>query len=273
MRTENTLYTAEVRARTSVTPNMLRITLGAARTADGGAFASSGRADEFFGLRVPGTDGVDVQRYYSVRAWREDADEIDVDFVVHAHGPATSWARTATPGDRVSFDAPRGHYAPPPPTRRVVLVGDATALPAIGRILDERTSADPPVHAILSVDDPRDRQRLAFRDGDTERWVAATALLSEIAVATEDDTDGCYVWFSGEATTMRDVRRYLRHARGWPRERYTTMGYWRRDTERWEAAFSRQPDLEDRMAEIWASDEDDETQRDRIDELLMGHGL
>ena len=273
MRTDLPVYTAEVASRIAVTPNMLRITLRRIRTETGERFVSSGRPDEFFGLWLTDARGQEAKRYYSVRSWRPDADELDIDFVVHAHGPATRWAREARAGDHVAFDTPRGHFAPPGGTDRVLLVGDATALPAIGRILEERAPSDPPVCAILSVDDVRDRQNLPFRSDDVLHWVGSEELLARTVAETAGPQNATYLWFSGEATTMRDVRRHLRHSLGWPTLRYMTMGYWRRDEERWAAEFTRQPELEERIAAIWGNGEDDETQRDRIDELLTRHGL
>ncbi|WAA67153.1 siderophore-interacting protein [Microbacterium oxydans] len=273
MRTDVPLFRAEVAARTVVTPNMLRITLHGARTDRGERFVSSGRPDEFFGLWLTAVDGQEAKRYYSVRAWRPESDELDIDFVVHAHGPATQWARRALPGDRVAFDAPRGHFQPPQGTERVLLVGDATALPAIGRILEERSPADPPVCVIVSVDDVGDRQDLPIGEDDALHWVDGDEMLARTVSETATGADATYLWFSGEATVMRDVRRHLRHTLGWPTSRYMTMGYWRRDEERWAAEFTRRPDLDEQIAAIWENGEDDETQRDRIDELLTRNGL
>jgi NADPH-dependent ferric siderophore reductase len=238
MRTDIPVYTAEVAARRPVTPHMLRITLRGARTAAGERFASCGRPDEFFGLWLTTADGEEAKRYYSVRAWRPETDELDIDFVVHAQGPATRWARDARIGDTVAFDLPRGHFQVPDGTARVLLVGDATALPAIGRILDERVDSDPPVRAILSVDDSRDQQDLRFREGDRVTWVAAGEIVAETLVATAESSESTYLWFSGEATTMREIRRHVRHELRWPTSQYMTMGYWRRDAERWNSRAS-----------------------------------
>lgn len=273
MRTDAPVYTAEVVARTVVTPNMLRITLRNAHTDSGGRFVSSGRPDEFFGLWLSTVDGEEAKRYYSVRDWRPESDELDIDFVVHAHGPATRWAREARQGDRVAFDAPRGHFHPPEGTDRVLLVGDATALPAIGRILEERTVTDPPACVIVSVDDARDRQDLPIRQDDTLRWVRSDEMLDHVVAESAVAPDTTYLWFSGEATVMRDVRRHVRHTLGWPTARYMTMGYWRRDEERWAAEFTRRPELEERITAIWENGKDDETQRDLVDELLTRNGL
>ncbi|WEK62417.1 MAG: siderophore-interacting protein [Candidatus Microbacterium colombiense] len=272
MRTDVPVYTAEVAARRSVTPNMVRITLRGARTADGELFVSCGRPDEFFGLWVPSAEGGDAKRYYSVRAWRPEQDELDVDFVIHAAGPATRWARDARVGERVSFDLPRGHYVVPSHAERVLVVGDATALPAIGRILDERPPDGPSVHAILSVDDIADRQGFPIREGDVLRWVAADAILVAVVEATAEAIP-TYLWFSGESSTMREIRRHLRHELGWPTAHYMTMGYWRRDAERWNEKFDREAALPDQLAAIWENGEDDETQRDLADALLSRYGL
>ncbi|WP_223626389.1 siderophore-interacting protein [Microbacterium sp. EST19A] len=273
MRTDIPVFTAEVTARTVITPRMLRLTVSGARTADGARFVSCGRPDEFFGLWLTTPEGEEVKRYYSVRAWRPETDELDIDFVVHAHGPATRWARDARIGDEVAFDLPRGHYTEPAGTERVLLIGDATALPAIGRILDERTAAAPRVHAILSVDDAQDRQDLRFRADDTVQWVTADAIVPATVTATEDRPDSTYLWFSGEATTMREIRRHVRHTLQWPTARYMTMGYWRRDAEHWERRFDQETQLPEQLAAIWENGEDDEIQRDLADELLSRYGL
>ena len=45
-------------------------------------------------------------RWYTVRALRPEAAEIDVDIVVHGDsGPGSAWALRAAPGDRVGFRA------------------------------------------------------------------------------------------------------------------------------------------------------------------------
>ncbi|WP_334152926.1 siderophore-interacting protein [Microbacterium sp.] len=272
MRTDAPVYTAEVVSRDIVTPKMLRITLRGARTDMGERLVSSGLPDEFFGLWLPTQDGA-VKRYYTVRAWRPDLDELDIDVVVHAHGPATQWARAARAGDQVGFDHPRGHYRVPAGTERVLLIGDATALPAIGRILEERSGSHPPIEAILSVDDQQDRQELPFRAGDVVRWVGADEIAAETIAATADAPDATYLWFSGEATAMREIRRHVRHTLQWPTSQYMTMGYWRRDEERWAARFARQTELEPQLVSIWENGEDEETQRDLADALLARYGL
>ncbi len=53
-------------------------------------------------------------RWYTVRALRPDAGEIDVDIVVHGDsGPGSAWALRAAPGDRVGFRASDSCYRAP----------------------------------------------------------------------------------------------------------------------------------------------------------------
>ena len=46
-----------------------------------------------------------------------------------------------------------------------------------------------------------------------------------------------YIWFAGEAAESRAVRKYVRRELGWPTERFTIIGYWRVDKERWLARY------------------------------------
>ena len=50
-------------------------------------------------------------RNYTVRRWRAEERELDIDFVVHGdHGLASRWAARAGVGDRNGFAAPRTHW-------------------------------------------------------------------------------------------------------------------------------------------------------------------
>lgn len=58
----------------------------------------------------PGVAEAQHARSYTVRRWRADVHELDVDFVVHGdHGFASRWAAAVRPGDTVGFLGPRTH--------------------------------------------------------------------------------------------------------------------------------------------------------------------
>ena len=102
-------------------------------------------------------------RTYTVSAFRPRQEQLDVDFVLHGEGPGASFAMRAVPGDRLLIYAPNAEY--PHGSRlsgveyrmdalqgRTLLVGDETALPAIGAILRELPVG---VHAKVFAEIPR----------------------------------------------------------------------------------------------------------------------
>lgn len=275
-RDDQPAFHATVSRRRTVTPHMVRITVSQITPlSDLPRLAAGIHPDEFFGLWVPDGAGGTVKRYYTVREWRPATGELDIDMLLHGHGPATQWAARAEPGEVVAFDATRGHFRPPAGARWVGVCGDATALPAIGRILEERATAPDaiPFHAVVSVDDPSDRQDLPLRDGDSIRWVQSSDLVEHTLALTRRHDPG-YLWFCGEAADMRAVRTHVRRTLGWSTDRWMTMGYWRRDSERWLAMLEAQgPRLRAQLEEIWTSGEDEELQTDRAEELLEQKGL
>ena len=59
-----------------------------------------------------------------------------------------------------------------------------------------------------------------------------------------------YVWFAGEASESRGVRKYLRFERGWTADHYTILGYWRIKQEEW---LARYDGIGDRLEAIYAA--------------------
>jgi len=120
-------------------------------------------------------------RTYTIRAVTGTSTEpgMVVDFVLHpgAHGPGSDWAAAAQPGDEVLVVVPRRgqqgggiEWAPPVDARRLLLVGDETAVPAIASIL-ESLPAGATGTAVLEVPLPDDLQQLPAPAGIEVRWV------------------------------------------------------------------------------------------------------
>ncbi|MPZ36363.1 MAG: siderophore-interacting protein [Rhodospirillales bacterium] len=103
------------------------------------------------------------RRTYTIRALRAADREVDIDFILHGStGPASRWALTAHPGERLQivapdakFDGDPGGYEwrPPPRMDHLLLLADETALPAVAGILEElaRTTHPPATEAHLEV--------------------------------------------------------------------------------------------------------------------------
>lgn len=165
-----------------------------------------------------------IHRDYTPRRLDPDARELDLDFVVHGAGPASSWAETARPGDELTIAGPHSS-ALVPAVAWYLLAGDETALPAIARWLDEAPPATR-AHVIVEVADPAERQPLP----DSVRWVYGSEGGSLATAVREVEwlDDDVFAWAAGEAGVVRDIRRYLTRERDLPRTRMSVNGYWRR---------------------------------------------
>lgn len=175
-----------------------------------------------------------VFRDYTVRALRPAARELDVDFVLHGHGPAATWAAQAAPGQHLGVLGPRGSLLVPDGFDWYLLGADATALPALAVWL-ERLPAGTAVHAVAEVHDPAEQQPLTSAADLTLTWVhttthtgPGTALEQAVRAFTPPPGHG-YVWIAGEAGALVPVRRHVR-TWGLPRHHVAVDGYWRRGT-------------------------------------------
>ena len=97
------------------------------------------------------------KRSMTVRFWVPDPSLLTVDFVLHGSGPASTWAARAEKGDRAWAEPTKGGYALPPPGSFLVLVGDDTAVPAVGAIVE---ALDPTIGVcagleVVDTDDER----------------------------------------------------------------------------------------------------------------------
>lgn len=160
-----------------------------------------------------------------------DAGTVDVEIVRHPGGAVSAWAETAATGHRAAISGPGRGYAIDPDAARYVLVGDETALPAIGQLLatfDDTVAVE--VHA--EVVSPEARLDLPDHptadvtwhvtdDGDTP-GSALVECVRHVELGEDD-----HVWAAGEAAAMQAIRRHLFDERGLPRSRTTVRGYWK----------------------------------------------
>lgn len=250
----------QVLAVRDVTPGMRRVTLGgpelAAHVASNGfpvaAFRSDGFDDEFkllltnpelgVALGPAQADGIlDWARYdemvvrtYTVRAWRPEQGEVDVDLVLHGTGPATTWARAARVGDTIQIAGPKGSSGHPEGADWTLIAGDETALPSIGRWL-ESWPEGARAQVFIEVGERSHRQDLPVPPGVEVTWLfrdgaapGSTTLLFD-ALTAADWWDGTvFAWVAGEALTLTPIRRWLRREKGLGKEQVDVTGYWRR---------------------------------------------
>ncbi|MGO1791675.1 MAG: SIP domain-containing protein [Micrococcaceae bacterium] len=255
-----TLRKVEVVRVVDVTPGMRRITLAGeqlrAFTSANGfpqpAFESPGFDDDIRlvfcypgqaepvlpvqkekGLDVP-RDPRPLSKIYSVRRWDPEAGELDVDFVRHGIGVATTWAYRAQVGDCIHFFGPNTSRALPHDADWLLVAGDDTALPAIARLLEELPD-DARAQVFIEIAESEHRQELRGLPGIEVTWLvrdgadAGTTTLLVDAVKNVGWWDGRpFAWLAGEHVAVRDLRRHLVEDREVPKEDIEFTGYWRR---------------------------------------------
>jgi NADPH-dependent ferric siderophore reductase len=238
-----------VTATERLTPNMLRITLAGD---DLSGFVSAGY-DDHVKLCFPkpgedapvwpavGPDAVPLaegviaspMRDFTPRRHDADRQELLIDFAVHEAGPASDWARRAAPGSRLGVGGPRGSFVVADDFDWYLLVGDETALPAIGRRLEELRAGARAI-VIAAVTDAAEEQAFASRAALDIRWLHrplaaandTAPWLAALAALTLPEGDG-YVWIAGETDVAKALRRVLVEDRGVPRAWIKSAGYWR----------------------------------------------
>lgn len=250
-----TYHRARVTAVRPLTPHMVRVTFGGEtfREVPPGApdqyvkvfFPRAGQPEPV--LPETGSDVMswyrtylampdDVRppmRTYTLRAHRPESAEIDVDFVLHGdEGPASAWASRVTPDDRVAFLGPHGLYDVPPGSDWQLLVGDETALPAIGAIV-ERLPPGTRASVFVELADRADRQSFETLGAVEIHWILrgsrplGEALLEAVRGAAFPGGRP-YAWVSGEAGVVKQVRRHLVREREVDKRLICFTGYWRR---------------------------------------------
>ncbi|MCE6999239.1 siderophore-interacting protein [Saccharothrix sp. S26] len=173
---------------------------------------------------LPAADQPDL-RWYTVRAHRPEAAEIDVDFVLHGDaGPGTRWASRAGAGASVGFRAGNSGYRPPS-TGSVLLVADETALPALCAIVEAGVPAGTRIFAEVPTED-------FHVDVDAAvTWLhrGTDAPGSHVLRAVTDlpGPTPAYAWVCGESSLATAVRRHLVKDRGLDRRSVMFSGYWK----------------------------------------------
>lgn len=245
-------HRVSVRAIEQLTPRMRRITFTGPDLA---AYPNEGPATHFkILLPPPGVERVEppevtpdwtgwppsderspLRRTFTPRRVDPGAQELVIDFALHgAHGgPASQWAAEARVGDEVVVTGGRGAYRVDPDAPWTLLVGDETALPAIGTILED-APPDAVLVLLIEVQDESDQIELPLTPSTTLVWVhrgeriAGQAVAEAVTAAALPEGAG-NAWVGIEAASMRAVRRHLIAGRGFTRDRLATRAYWKFD--------------------------------------------
>ena len=173
-------------------------------------------------------------RDYTPRRYDAAANTLTLDFVLHDAGPATAWAGQARPGHFLGVGGPRGSFVIPDDFDWYLFAGDETALPAIGRRLEE-LPASAGVVVVAEVGDKEEEQRFTSRASLDVRWLhrngagaGATSLLQDAIAGLKLPSGEGYAWVAAEAATAKALRQQLVEERGLDKERVKAAAYWKR---------------------------------------------
>ncbi|MFC0240013.1 siderophore-interacting protein [Rhodopseudomonas telluris] len=231
IRRHKTLYPAEVIDIVNVTPRMRRITVADNNAPPPG----DGLPAQWMKLFFPAHgDQQPTGRAYTIRRFDPDSGRITFDFVLHGdEGPASRWAGRARVGDVLQVGGPRGGHLIDTQAAQYVLVGDATALPAIAAILEAMPSHIRAT-ALIEVADMAEAAYLADRPNLDVTWLyagtfvpGATGLIERAIRDAVIDTKTCQVWIAGESAMMKEVRAHLLLDRGVIHPAIDAAGYWK----------------------------------------------
>ena len=171
-------------------------------------------------------DSPPARRDYTPREWNLERRELTLDFALHGHGVASDWARQAQPGQSVVIAGPRGSMVVPTDYAWHLLIGDATAAPAIARRLAELPAGTRAIvvvqlanTAILAPD--RSAAQIELHQVEN-----GEAMLSTVAAVLPRDGEG-YAWGAGEASVMMRMRDLVLYEKGHPREAMRMASYWK----------------------------------------------
>ena len=235
----------EVLRVVDLTPRMRRITVGGPELA---GFISLG-SDDHVKLFFPQTDeektalenlalsagaksnAMPPMRDYTPRRYDLDTLELDLDFVLHGDGPASTWAAKAQPGQFLHIGGPRGSMIVPDIFDSYLLIGDETALPAIARRLEE-LPANRRALVVVEVENAQEEQPLKSAASVEVIWVHRDAPEQDLLNTVEGlsiPTGELYAWVATESGLSRKVRRVLLDTHGLNEEFVKAVGYWRLD--------------------------------------------
>lgn len=171
-----------------------------------------------------------IARDFTPRRYDRTRRELELQFALHEAGPAASWAAQAKAGDRLGVGGPRGSFLIPTGFDWFLMAGDATAMPAIARRLEE-LPAGARVTVLLAIDSAAEKIAFVTAADAQIVWLdrGADAQALEAAVAGWPLPPGeGYVWAAGEAAAMRAVHADLVERRGFPKSRVRAAAYWKR---------------------------------------------
>ncbi|MFC0514784.1 siderophore-interacting protein [Mucilaginibacter angelicae] len=175
----------------------------------------------------------DTRRTYTTRHIDFVEKELWIDFVAHGdNGPASAWANRTYAGDSLAIGMKEGRRPLFPEANEYMFIGDSTALPVIGAML-EQLPAGVAAKVIMEIPGKEDEMKLFSGARLDIRWVynpqpEQTSDLAKIIRGMELPDENRFVFAAAEYNTVKDLKSYFRDELAWKSESYSVVSYWKR---------------------------------------------
>jgi NADPH-dependent ferric siderophore reductase len=172
-------------------------------------------------------------RTYTVRNFRKDFLELDIDFVAHGdEGPASAFAMSAKEGDFLAFRGPSEVKISEYYADWYLLAADMSALPVASATL-EVMPRDAKGLAIFEVQTEDDIQDIAAPEGVDIRWLiqsdphVASRAQEAVIRATELPAGVIQTCIAGESGVIKSLRGFLTNETEIAKKDIYISGYWK----------------------------------------------
>lgn len=172
-----------------------------------------------------------TMRTYTLRHFRPEQQEIDIDMVLHGKGIASQWAEGAKVGETVGIIPPGKGSTYTKPAPHYLLAGDHCTLPALMVTLEnlpEGSSAE----VFMLLPDAQEIQPIHTRADVQIHWLLQDRgqtqqdLIRQVKRASFPE--GTFLWAAGESTLVKALREHGLQ-KGLTPERAYVLGYWKQD--------------------------------------------
>ena len=172
-------------------------------------------------------------RTYTVRNFRKDVLELDIDFVIHSDGgPASNFAMNAMPGDFLGFRGPsdvkiKDYYAD-----WYLLAADMSAIPVVAATL-EKLPRNAMGMAIIEVQSEDDIQNIDAPMGINMNWLIHSdphkqSRAQEAMIRAKKFPDGIIqTCIAGESGVIKSLRKFFKDETQIPNDDIYISGYWK----------------------------------------------
>ena len=181
-------------------------------------------------VHLPDGSGGGVSRRYTIRHLDTARRTLDLDVVLHGHGPGARWADTAQVGEVIEVFGPRGKVRLAP-AHWQLFAGDESAVPGIA----ERVAAlpaDTSARVIVEVEDAADHEPMPTPAQLDVQWLhrdgvapGQSELLDRALEAVEIPDADRHAYLFAESRVVRRLRDLL-SLRGVSAAEISAKGYW-----------------------------------------------